>query len=157
MQTGGCSCAGIRFEFETAVVLSAHHCFCKDCQRATGSGFATVILIPSTALVVKTGKAKFFATTGKNRAQVKRGFCPNCGSQLYSYLTANPDLVSVKAGSLDESDWVQVNSSTWASSAQPWAKPDPDVFAFETSPEDFLHTCAPFIENRLLPPETTVD
>ena len=157
IQTGGCSCAAIRFEFKSTEVLSAHHCFCGDCQRATGCGFATVILIPSAALNVKSGEPKFFATTGKNRAQVNRGFCPNCGSQLYSYLTANPDLVSVKAGSLDESNWVRVNSSTWASSARSWAKPDPEVFAFETSPEDFLHACAPFIEQRLHPPETKAE
>jgi hypothetical protein len=112
-ESGGCCCGAVRYSFDRSKALSAHHCFCRDCQRATGSGFATVVLVPESALELEKGELEYYATTGKNGAQVKRGFCRNCGSQIYSYLTANPDLISVKAGLLDRSDWVKPVSSTW--------------------------------------------
>ena len=45
IETGGCLCGNIRYEFKRKDVVSAGHCHCKDCQRITGSGKATIVFI----------------------------------------------------------------------------------------------------------------
>ena len=46
-QSGSCQCGLITYHFNQEDVLSAHHCHCKDCQRSTGCGKATILYIPS--------------------------------------------------------------------------------------------------------------
>ena len=43
-RTGACACGAIRFTCEDASA-QAVHCFCRDCQRATGGAFATVLFL----------------------------------------------------------------------------------------------------------------
>ena len=43
---GQCQCGAISYSFDISKILSAHHCHCKDCQRSTGSGKATILFIP---------------------------------------------------------------------------------------------------------------
>ena len=45
IQTGKCQCGDISYSLHKNKIISAHHCHCKDCQRATGSGKATIIFI----------------------------------------------------------------------------------------------------------------
>ena len=42
---GGCLCGLVRYNFDKDDVISSHHCHCKDCQKSTGSGKATIVLI----------------------------------------------------------------------------------------------------------------
>lgn len=134
LQTGGCICGDIKFEFLQGAVYSSHHCHCSDCQRTTGSGFSTFCILPKKALNITQGEARFYDTVGETGNTVTRGFCPKCGSPLISYLSSNPKLVVVKAGALDNADWLQPSSSFWTSSAHAWAKPDPDIKGFEENP-----------------------
>ena len=45
-QAGRCQCGIISYSFPKEKVISAHHCHCKDCQRTTGSGKATILFLP---------------------------------------------------------------------------------------------------------------
>ncbi|MEL0162990.1 MAG: hypothetical protein VW842_08950, partial [Halieaceae bacterium] len=44
MQKGHCLCGNVQYEFDETQVGFGLHCHCKDCQRVTGSGKATVIM-----------------------------------------------------------------------------------------------------------------
>ena len=48
--SGRCLCGDFTYQFDRETVISAHHCHCKDCQRMTGSGKATIVLVPTEAL-----------------------------------------------------------------------------------------------------------
>ncbi len=100
----------------------------------TGSGKATIVFIPTDALEI-TDTYKTFTVTGSDGSHVTRGFCPNCGSQVISYVEEVPDTRFIKAGTLDDSSWVQVQSSFWASSAQPWSPVTAEVPSFKGNPE----------------------
>ena len=50
LERGGCLCGEVRYTFPRTDVLSAHHCHCKDCQKSTGSGKATILFIPVESL-----------------------------------------------------------------------------------------------------------
>ena len=129
MQSGGCLCGAIRYEFPYDAVISAHHCHCKDCQRSTGSGKATILFVPADVLAVK-GEPKTYTVVGSEGSHVTRGFCGNCGSPVLSYVAEQPSLKFIKVGSLDDSRWVEISSSYWRSSAEAWSPVDELLPAF---------------------------
>ena len=131
---GECLCGNYRYELDRDQIISAHHCHCKDCQKMTGSGKATIIMVP-TPLLKTEGELKVYTVEGTDGSHVSRGFCPNCGSQLISYVEEMPDIRFVKAGSLNDSDWLTVSSSFWSSSAEPWSPVDPACPSFEKNPD----------------------
>ncbi len=100
----------------------------------TGSGKATIVLVPNAALSVE-GELKSFTVTGTDGSHVSRGFCPACGSQLLSWVEEMPGMKFVKAGSLDDSSWVKVDSSFWRVSAEDWSPVDERCPAFDRNPE----------------------
>ncbi|WP_279243563.1 GFA family protein [Candidatus Litorirhabdus singularis] len=134
MATGGCLCGGYSYKFDQTQVISAHHCHCKDCQKMTGSGKATIIILP-TALLESRGDIKFYTVTGTDGGHVSRGFCPECGCQMISYVEESPGLRFIKAGSLNDSSWVKIDSSFWSHSAEDWSPVDPRCPASEKNPE----------------------
>ena len=119
IETGGCLCGNIRYEFKRADVISAGHCHCKDCQRITGSGKATIVFIQTNDLKINEDY-KVFSVIGNDGTNVNRGFCPKCGSPIISFVTEQPNLRFIKAGSLDNSDWLKIESSFWSVSACKW-------------------------------------
>ncbi len=131
--SGGCICGNFTYRFDRDQVVSAHHCHCRDCQKTTGSGKATIVLIP-TDILESEGELKTYTVVGTDGSHVTRGFCPNCGSQLISYVEEMPALRFVKAGSLDDSSWVKVDSSFWSSTAEPWSPVDQGCPSVEKNP-----------------------
>jgi len=131
--TGGCLCGNFGYHFDRDQVISAHHCHCKDCQKTTGSGKATIVMVP-TELLETEGVLTFYTVTGTDGAHVTRGFCPTCGCQPMSYVEEMPAIRFVKAGTLDDSSWVTIDSSYWSCSAQPWSPVDSSFPAFEKNP-----------------------
>ncbi|GMG88374.1 GFA family protein [Biformimicrobium ophioploci] len=133
-ERGGCLCGGFSYQFDRSHVVSAMHCHCKDCQKTTGSGKATIVLVPTAALETE-GELKTYTVTGSEGAHVSRGFCPNCGSQVLSHVEELPTMRMVKAGSLDDTSWLKVESSCWGSAASPWSPADTSGHVFECNPE----------------------
>lgn len=121
--SGGCLCGAIRFEIDRAGVVSASHCHCTDCQRSTGSAFASFAVVGETALSSQGGEPRGFRVEGKSGQGVTRYFCPDCGSPLWSEVELMPGFRFVKAGSLDDAAWLEPSSVFWGESAQPWAPP----------------------------------
>lgn len=132
--TGACLCGNFTYHFDREQIVSAHHCHCKDCQRMTGSGKATIVMVP-TALLHTQGTLKTYTVTGTDGSHVTRGFCPDCGSQTLSYVEEMPDIRFVKAGTLDDSSWLTIDSSFWGCSAMPWSPLDTQVAAFDKNPK----------------------
>ena len=131
--TGGCLCGNFSYQFDRDHVVSSHHCHCKDCQKITGSGKATIVMVPTEGLKTQ-GEMKTFTVAGTDGAHVTRGFCSNCGSGLISYLEEMPALRFVKAGSLEDSSWVKVDSSFWSCSAEPWSPVDESALVLDKNP-----------------------
>ena len=132
-EVGGCLCGLVRYSFDRDSVISAGHCHCTDCQKATGSGKATIVLVPSDNLEM-SGEYKIYSVIGSDGSHVSRGFCPACGSPIISFVKEQPEIKFIKAGSLDESSWVKVQASYWQISAQYWDPVRSDVPGFEKNP-----------------------
>lgn len=132
--SGSCLCGQYHYEFERDQVMSAHHCHCRDCRKVTGSGKATIVMIPSESLNA-TGELQTYTVTGTDGAHVTRGFCPTCGSGLVSHLEEMPGTRFIKAGTLEDSSWLTVDSSFWSSTAEPWSPVEGACHAFDKNPD----------------------
>jgi len=133
IQSGRCQCGEITYSLDKEKVISAHHCHCKDCQRTTGSGKATILFIAK-KYVDLNGELKFFESKGSSGSHVRRGFCSNCGSGILSYAKEISRIYYVKAGTLDDSSWVTIDSNFFTKSAHSWNMPDKSIKCFEGNP-----------------------
>jgi hypothetical protein len=48
-----------------------------------------------------------------------------------------PDLIAIRAGTLDDTSWLRPVAHVYMRSAQPWEKISGDAECFETVPKDF--------------------
>ena len=118
--TGGCLCKGVRYEFSVEPLMTIS-CYCRDCQQVTGSPFTTVSAIPRTAFHLLHGELGAYTIMSQGSRAVTREFCKVCGSALFTRAEMVPDLIFIKAVSLDDPSWVKPIISCWTSRAQPWA------------------------------------
>ena len=130
---GGCLCGEISYSFNSNAVISASHCHCTDCRKSTGSGKATIIMIQDSSLVIN-GEIKYFSVTGTDGAVVSRGFCEKCGSPLISKIEGMEGIKLIKAGGLNDSSWVKIDSNFWGDSAEDWSPVDSAVHTFKKNP-----------------------
>ena len=132
-QTGRCQCGEITYSLKKDKVISGHHCHCKDCQSTTGSGKATILFIAK-KYVDLNGELKYFESKGSSGSHVRRGFCHNCGSGVLSYSKELPRILFVKAGTLDDSTWVKIDSNFFTKSANAWDSVDESIKCFDGNP-----------------------
>ena len=96
---GRCMCGGVRYSFPGAPLLTAV-CHCRQCQRQSGSAFSIVAAVPKQGFEL-SGETKIFMDTGDSGRPVERHFCPDCGSPIMSIIEPMPDMVLIKAGTID--------------------------------------------------------
>ena len=77
-----------------------------------------------------------FSVTGKDGGHVNRGFCPQCGSPLISFVEEMKEIKFIKAGSLDDSSWIKVKSSFWNTTAENWSPVDDEIDSFTHNPNN---------------------
>jgi len=120
---GQCLCGQVTF-IADAEPSGARYCWCRDCQRIA-SGMATVnVLFPEDA-VTYSGDMTTLRLVADSGNTVERGFCPKCGSQMYSKTVIGPkQLMRVRAGTLDDPEIMPPSAIIWAESAPSWAPLD---------------------------------
>jgi hypothetical protein len=115
---GGCLCGRVRYTADADPAFVGV-CHCIDCQKFSGTAFATVVGLPAPALKV-TGTLKTFTKPGTSGKPIHRRFCPDCGSGIMDEADALPGIAMVYAGTLDDPSWVKPVSEIYCDSAQPW-------------------------------------
>ena len=121
---GRCMCGQIRYDSQAEPLMTAV-CHCPDCQRQTGTSFSIVVGLPVDQFE-HTGDISIYTTTGESGESVHRHFCGTCGSPIYSLPEAITGLIFLKAGTLDDTSWLQPQSEFFCETAQPWCKLDGD-------------------------------
>jgi hypothetical protein len=129
--TGGCMCGAIRYKCSADPIVMVN-CHCRDCQRATGTAFAASMLVPRNAVEI-VGEVKYYDVIGESGSIIGRGFCPNCGSRLFSK-PPNSKLLGIMAASLDDPSWFQPSMNIYIGSAQSWDYMNPDLPKFAKMP-----------------------
>lgn len=93
--SGQCLCGAVKYECSTDPVI-AGNCHCRDCQKSSGSAYAPTFFVPEQSISIQ-GQVKYYESAGGSGGKVSRGFCPNCGSQLFGKTEAMPGLIAVRA------------------------------------------------------------
>src|SRR4051812_8987621 len=81
MLRGSCLCGAVRYEIHGDPMMM-YYCHCGTCQKATGTAFATNVLVGADDFVIAAGGeslASFESSPAK-----RRHFCATCGSPIYS-------------------------------------------------------------------------
>jgi hypothetical protein len=84
-------------EFYTIMAL----CHCIDCQRWSGAPFTSNVVVPRDQFHLLTGEPKVFDVIGDSGNPNSHFFCGKCGSSLYTAPAILPNIVCIKAGTLD--------------------------------------------------------
>lgn len=124
--TGHCLCGGVRYSADVEPMITAN-CHCRDCQRQTGTAFSTLVAVPREALQIDGEIATYVTVGTDSQMEVKRLFCPNCGSPIVSLPDMTPELAFVKAGTLDDVNELMPEMDVWCDSALPWVHMDDEA------------------------------
>ena len=130
--SGRCICGQLTYTAEAEPTLVCA-CHCKDCQRQTGSAFATLVIIPNESFRM-TGQSKAFIQPGGSGKPVARHFCPECGSTVALDVSALPNMVLITSGTLDDTTFVKPSRNIFCSSAQSWVPLTQDTPNFPGAP-----------------------
>lgn len=131
--SGGCLCGAVRYE-STADPQVMGHCYCVDCRKSSGTGHCTHIVIPEDAFTL-TGKMTFYDRPADSGNIVSRGFCPTCGSPVYSKNSGMLGMVFLRASSLDDPEIAKPQLTVYASHSPSWDPIDPNLPFFPKMPD----------------------
>ncbi|HEX7871312.1 MAG TPA: GFA family protein [Sphingobium sp.] len=115
---GGCLCGQVRYSYAGEPLLTAV-CHCRHCQKQSGSAFSVVCAVPAAAFS-QTGSTRVFADVGESGQGVERHFCPDCGSPIVSIAAALPDMILIKAGTMDGFSALTPVAEVYCDSAATW-------------------------------------
>lgn len=130
--SGGCLCGAVRYQ-SSEEPRFAGHCHCVDCRKSSGSGHCSHLGVGKPAFTI-TGETKAFNRAADSGNMVSRVFCPVCGGPVYSLNSGFPDLVFVRASSLDDPEVFKPQMIVYTSRAPSWDHMDESLPAFETMP-----------------------
>ena len=131
--TGGCQCGKVRYEIDAPTAGSAH-CYCRACQKATGTGHITAALFPKNAVHMK-GELKGYTSKGDSGQDTTRFFCPSCGSRIMTQPAVLTDLCVIAVGSLDDPNQIgDIGMAIYTKDRNKWDHTHPDLPAFEMMP-----------------------
>jgi hypothetical protein len=127
--TGACQCGHVRYAIDGAV-QRLNVCHCRDCQRQSGSAFGMSLVIAPDAFRLQSGTLKTFLTVADSGRQKTCAFCPECGVRIYNATSA---LMSVKAGTLDDTSSLTPDAHYWVVRKQAWTPLPADVPCFNVA------------------------
>jgi hypothetical protein len=138
---GGCPCGALRFAVH-ALPLLIFACHCTECQRWSGSAFALSMPVRRSSFALMRGAPKPWRRTGASGFESTYWFCVDCGGRFFGQRADRPDIITVRAGTLDDTSWVRPIAHINLQSAQAWERVPNNASCFEALPTDFASLAA---------------
>ncbi len=101
MHKGSCYCGVVRFEI-SGDLNPVQICHCGQCRKAQGGPFASNIPVTTDNFTITAGEDQLTSLESSSRPGKYRVFCQQCGSPIISRMDSRPDVVRLRAGTLDE-------------------------------------------------------
>ncbi|AOP49064.1 GFA family protein [Streptomyces lydicus] len=122
-RSGGCLCRRIRFTV-TGTPDCPHTCSCTHCQRLSGGPMMSWVSFPLSGLTWTGdgGEPAWHYTWPDSR----RGFCPDCGSQLCA-LDAGAGSIAITFSALDDASGLVPVNQSFRKDAVTWLAQVPDT------------------------------
>lgn len=129
---GRCLCGAVHYECSADPMMFGH-CQCVDCRKTSGTGHSSHIAAPRSAVTI-SGDVTVYEKAADSGHVVSRAFCPRCGSPVYSLNDAMPDLIFIRASSLDDLEVFRPQMVVYASRGASWDTFDADLPRFDKMP-----------------------
>ncbi len=129
LYSGSCLCGAVSYQAS----VEPHYqfnCHCRDCQKATGAAYAPIAFFHQSELNIQ-GELHYFGSFGASGKPIRRAFCPTCGSQMFGLPEIVPDMISIRAGTLDDPNLYQPQAEIFVSHANQWDMLNPELLHFE--------------------------
>jgi hypothetical protein len=130
--SGQCLCGNVKYTI-TSRPLRMAQCHCDDCRKSSGTGHTSNAFFRKTDVEVE-GKTSSFASITDTDSTATRHFCPKCGSRLFGYSSVATDIMSISAGTLDDSSWFKANAIVYNKRRPEWDLMDKTIPTFEEMP-----------------------
>jgi hypothetical protein len=132
---GSCHCGTITYEAEGDPEKTSI-CNCTDCQTLSGAPFRVVIMVEGDTFRILSGEPTIYVKTGESGAKRAQGFCPRCGSSIYSTSVGDaPKVYALRVGTVRQRDQLVPKAQIWARSQQPWVNNLASIPRFEKQPD----------------------
>jgi hypothetical protein len=107
LNRGGCLCGAIRY-VTSADPVRVTFCYCKFCQRATGSAYMVEPIFHKTDLEIISGTPVRYSLTSEGSGKrVTVNFCATCGTKLFLDFERFSEIFGVYGGTFDEPNWFE--------------------------------------------------
>lgn len=117
MLTGGCLCGRIRYEV-TGKLGPVTFCHCESCQKAQGGAYVVAAPVRRKYFRLLAGEdaiTEYESSPGKHR-----GFCLTCGSPIWSRRDADPEILRLRLGLLDQDPDRRPVAHVFVGEKAPW-------------------------------------
>ncbi len=119
--TASCRCGQLRIT-ATGEPTRVSVCHCLDCQKRSGSAFATQVRFPAEQVAI-AGKSKIWSHRGDSGNLITHHFCPDCGSTVHFSIDGKFDgLVAIPLGAFDDPYIAGPDYSVWEERKHDWVE-----------------------------------
>ena len=127
---GGCLCGVTRYTV-TGEPVRVLYCHCNDCKKQTSAPYSVIASYAKEQVTLESSKfLKTHHSVGDSGGEVKRSFCGQCGSPIFSQIEALPDVFIIKAGSFDDASWLKPTMEIYTKDKLDCAQIDPSIDSF---------------------------
>ena len=122
--TGSCVCGSVSVACNPSDVKVGVHCYCTNCQKLTGSGKSSNVLLDADKVSLQ-GSLNRHSMEGDSGKQWTHVCCKQCGASI-AMINEHEAEVVLRAGILDDSSWVTF-ISIFTRSATSWDSPETEI------------------------------
>jgi hypothetical protein len=127
---GGCACGQVRYRLTNAPLI-VHACHCTECQRQSGTAFATNALIESACVELTQGRpieVNLPTESGRPHPAMR---CGGCGITLWSHYGGRRAISFIRVGTLDAARSLAPDVHIFTRSKVAWLRLPEGALAFD--------------------------
>lgn len=129
--TANCLCGGVQISV-SGKVGPLVHCHCSRCQKASGSAFSSNVNVRRAYWQLTSGEQ--LIREYESSPGVYRAFCATCGSPIYSRWDAEPEMLRLRLGLVNEDPGRRALAHFWVGSKASWFDITDSLPQFECGP-----------------------
>ncbi len=131
---GSCHCGYVTIEAE-ADPETTTICNCTDCQTMSGAPLRAVISTHPGSFVLRSGQPTEYRKTADSGAVRPQGFCPRCGTAIYSTSDGgDPKVYNIRVGVLRQRNDLMPRRQAFVRSQQRWVNDLNSIPKFDKMP-----------------------
>ena len=144
---GGCQCGNISYRVEGESV-NLFVCHCTECQKQTSSAFGMALWISNYEIKSLTGQLQSWTRLAPSGQEIMGRFCGSCGTRVFHEISSNQNIISIKPGTLNNTNQLRPVAHIWTKSAQPWITIPGDCLAYPENPPGYDEIIAAWHEAK---------